>query len=74
MTHFQRTTAPGYMIDSRTNAIINTDENEYNSYREKVARAIEMKHTKEELNRLKADVLDMKNTLNQILQAVIKNG
>lgn len=73
MGELVKTNIPGYMKDTETHAVINTNESEYLKYKEEVKRALEIKKMGDELNNLKTEMTEIKDMLKTIAQAV-KNG
>jgi hypothetical protein len=73
MIDLEKTNAAGLMRDKSTGAIINTNESEYLTYREQVARAKEVNSLKNQVDDIRGEVSEIKDMLKSILQAV-KNG
>jgi hypothetical protein len=64
-----RVTGTNFVRDTKSMAIINTDENTRNEY---YAKARMLKTQKEEINTVKEEIAGIKNDMNEIKQLMLK--
>lgn len=65
---FQKTNQPNYFIDSRTNLVINKNENELLNYKSQVKQAIELREMKKQYNKVNDELTEIKSLLQKLLQ------
>lgn len=67
MERYVETTAPGYVIDNVTGAVINTNEQEYLKVLAQRQKAKQFNQLQSEVDSLKTDIKDIKELLIQAL-------
>lgn len=67
MDRYVETTAPGYVIDNVTGAVINTNEQEYLKILAQRQKAKQLNQLQSEVDSLKTDIKDIKELLIQAL-------
>lgn len=66
-SHYVKTDINGFVRDTRTGAIINTNDEHYNYIIAQRKRALENKRVCEEMERLKTELSDIKSMLAQLV-------
>jgi hypothetical protein len=56
---FVQTDNPNYLINKKTNLVINTNESELLSYRSQVNQVLEMRDLRQELSQLKSMIAEL---------------
>lgn len=58
-----KTNHPGYLVDNKTNVVINTNERELLNYRKQVEQAIEIRSVRDGYDELMKEVLELKRLM-----------
>lgn len=65
---FSKTTNPNYLINQKTNMLINISENELLTYKSQVKQAVELRELKKQYNKVNDELVEIKSLLKSLLQ------
>lgn len=68
MPHFEKTENPNYLIDKKTNLVINTNESELLSYRAQIKQELELRNLRNNFNNVSKELEELKFMINSILK------
>ena len=70
MTYVKVKDAPGYVRDTTTTAVLNTDNSALQLYKKKREKQHEMKAAVDDINTMKQDINDLKTLMQRILEKI----